>query len=129
VREMEDEYTAAFGRKDANALAALLAEDVTLVTEWGDVVQGRAEIERMLADVFPGMPDKLEIESTPAHARAIADDVIVSHGVLHKVGAGKTGSPTRGSWCGRAGSGGSRRSTLRQRARCRTLGRVEPTPP
>jgi uncharacterized protein (TIGR02246 family) len=84
---MEDEYTAAFGRKDANALAALLAEDVTLVTEWGDVVQGRAEIERMLADVFPGMPDKLEIESTPAHARAIADDVIVSHGVLHKVGA------------------------------------------
>jgi len=87
VREMEDEYTAAFGRKDAKALAALLAEEVTLVTEWGDVVQGRAEIERMLASVFPGTPDKLEIESTPAHARAIADDVIVSHGTLHKIGA------------------------------------------
>jgi uncharacterized protein (TIGR02246 family) len=87
VREMEDEYTAAFGRKDAKALAALLTEDVTLVTEWGDVVQGRAEIERMLVGVFPGMPDKLEIESTTAHARAIAGDVIVSHGTLHKIGA------------------------------------------
>jgi uncharacterized protein (TIGR02246 family) len=88
---MEDEYTAAFGRKDAKALAALLAEDVTLVTERGDVVQGRAEIERTLAGVFPGTPDKLEIESTPAHARAIADDVIVSHGTLHKIGAWNAG--------------------------------------
>jgi hypothetical protein len=57
----------------------------------GDVVQGREEIERMLAGVFPGTPDKLEIESTPAHARAIADDVIVSHGTLHKIGAWNAG--------------------------------------
>ena len=87
VRKIEDEYAAASVRKDAKALAALLTEDVTLVTEWGDVVQGRAEIERMLAGVFPRMPDKLELESTPAHARAITEDVIVSHGSLRKIGA------------------------------------------
>ena len=91
AREMEVEYTAAFGRNDAKALAALLAEGVTLVTEWGDVMHRQAEIERMLAGVFPGMPDKLEMKSTPAHARAIADDVIVSHGILHKFGAWGTG--------------------------------------
>ena len=85
VREFEDEYAAAFGRKDAKALSNLLAEDATLLSEWGDVMQGRAKIERMLANVFPNMPDELELANTSAHSRAITD-VIVSHGVSHKIG-------------------------------------------
>jgi len=86
VREFEDEYAAAFGRKDIKALSDLLAGDATLLSEWGDVMQGRARIERMLANVFPNMPDELKLMNTPAHPRAITDDVIVSHGVSHKIG-------------------------------------------
>jgi uncharacterized protein (TIGR02246 family) len=87
VREFEDEYAAAFGRKDAKALSELLAGDATLLSEWGDVMQGRAKIERTFANVFPSTPDELKLVNTPAHSRAITDDVIVSHGVSHKLGA------------------------------------------
>ena len=73
VREFEDKYAAAFGRKDAKALSDLLAKDVTLLSEWGDVMQGRATIERMLANVFPNMPNELKLVNTPAHSRAIAE--------------------------------------------------------
>ena len=86
VREFEEEYAAAFGRKDAKALSDLLAKDVTLLTEWGDVMHGRAKIERMLANVFPNMPNELKLVNTPAHSRAITEDVIVSHGTSHKIG-------------------------------------------
>jgi uncharacterized protein (TIGR02246 family) len=86
VREFEDEYATAFGRKDVKALSDLLARDVTLLSEWGDVMQGRAKIECMLANVFPNMPNELKLVNTPVHSRAITEDVIVSHGTSHKIG-------------------------------------------
>ena len=86
VREFEDKYATAFGRKDAKALSDLLAGDATLLSEWGDVMQGRTTIERMLANVFPNMPNELKLVNTPAHSRAITDEVIVSHGTSHKIG-------------------------------------------
>jgi uncharacterized protein (TIGR02246 family) len=91
VREFEEEYAAAFGRKDAKALSDLLTKDVTLLSEWGDVMRGRARIERMLANVFPNMPNELKLVNTPAHSRAITEDVIVSHGASHKIGEWDTG--------------------------------------
>jgi uncharacterized protein (TIGR02246 family) len=91
VREFEDEYAAAFGRKDAKALSDLLTREATLLSEWGDVMQGRTKIERMLANVFPNMPDELMLVNTPTHSRAITEDVIVSHGVSHKIGEWSAG--------------------------------------
>ena len=64
VRAFEDQYAAAFNRKDAKALAALLTEDVTLLSEWGDIVQGRATIARCRTrgrtapDANPGVEEK-----------------------------------------------------------------------
>ena len=86
VRKFEDEYAAAFGRKDAEALSDLLTREATLLSEWGDVMQGRTKIERMLANVFPNMPDELMLVNTPTHSRAITEDVIISHGTSHKIG-------------------------------------------
>lgn len=85
VRAFEDQYAAAFGRKDAKALAALLTEDVTLLSEWGDIQQGRATIEQMLTKVFPVLPGDLSLENTPRRSAAITEDVIVSHGTSRKV--------------------------------------------
>jgi uncharacterized protein (TIGR02246 family) len=86
VRGFEDGYAAAFGRKDAKALSDLLAVNATLLSEWGDVVQGQVKIEEMLAKVFLVMPRELRLVNTPSHSRMIAADVIVSHGVSHKLG-------------------------------------------
>jgi uncharacterized protein (TIGR02246 family) len=127
VRKFEDEYAVAFGRKDAKALSDLLAEDATLLSEWGDVMQGRAKIERMLAKVFPSMPDDLKLVNTPEHSRAITDNVIVSHGVSHQVeewGIGEENSRILNSLCDRAESGALRPRRSRRLARCRTRGRA-----
>lgn len=94
VREFEDAYTAAFNNRDARALAALFLEDATVVTEWGDVVPDRAAFERGLARVFAVVPGELRLENTPTHAKAVADDVIVSHGTARRFdAAGSRGDP------------------------------------
>ena len=86
VRQFEDSYAAAFNRRDAAALVALFAEDATVVTEWGDVVRGRAEFERGLARAFATLSRGPTIENTPALAAVIAEGVIVSHGTTRRVG-------------------------------------------
>ena len=94
VRAFEDDYATAFNRKDAGALAALFTEDATIVTEWGDVVQGRAEFERGLARAFASLPGELTLENTPAHTQVIGEDVIVSHGTSRRGGASGSGEDT-----------------------------------
>ena len=80
ARDFEIEYAAAFNRRDPLALAALLVEDATIVTEWGDVVEGREAFLRALTSAFELVPRSLTLENTLSHARLVADGVIVSHG-------------------------------------------------
>ena len=84
VRRFEDDYAAAFNRRDPDALAALFIEDATIVTEFGDVVEGRAVFARGLAAAFERVPTELTIENTPTYGALVADDVIVSHGTSCK---------------------------------------------
>ena len=78
--DFETEYAAAFNRRDPLALAALLIEDATIVTEWGDVVEGREAFLRGLTSAFARVPRSLTLENTMSHARLVVDGVIVSHG-------------------------------------------------
>jgi uncharacterized protein (TIGR02246 family) len=80
ARDFENAYAAAFNRRDVGALAALFVSDATIVTEWGDVVEGRAAFARGLAEAFARVPASLTLENEPTHARLVADGVIVSHG-------------------------------------------------
>jgi uncharacterized protein (TIGR02246 family) len=84
VREFEDQYAAAFNRRDAPSLVALFAEDATIVTEWGDVVVGRAAFAQGLESAFAMVPTDIRIENTPSHVVALTPDVIVSHGISRK---------------------------------------------
>jgi len=84
AREFEDAYAAAFNRRDALALAALFIEDATIVTEWGDVVEGRDAFARGLASAFERVPSSLTLRNSPTHARLVADGVVVSHGRSHR---------------------------------------------
>ena len=84
VRAFEDDFMAAFDRRDARGLAALFTERATIVTEWGDVVQGRDVFARGLARAFERISSTLTLVNTPTHAELIADDVIVAHGTSCK---------------------------------------------
>ena len=83
-RGLEDEYAAAFNGRDAQALIALFTEDVTILTEWGDVVSGSAAFGQNLERAFAVVPSDLKIENTPSRTEAITGDVIVSHGMSRK---------------------------------------------
>ena len=84
ARDFELEYAAAFNRRDSLALAALFIADATIVTEWGDVVEGRDAFERGLSSAFARVPRSLTLENAMSHARLVADDVIVSHGTSNR---------------------------------------------
>jgi uncharacterized protein (TIGR02246 family) len=84
ARDFEIEYVAAFNRRDALALAALFVEDATIVTEWGDVVEGRDAFARGLETAFARVPRSLTLENAMSHAKLVADGVIVSHGASNR---------------------------------------------
>jgi uncharacterized protein (TIGR02246 family) len=89
VRDFEDRYAAAFNRRDAPALVALFTEGVTIVTEWGDVVTGRATFAQGLERAFAVVSPDIQIENTPEHVLALTPEVIVSHGTSRKFGGGE----------------------------------------
>ena len=78
--DFENAYVSAFNRRDVTALAALFVEDATIVTEWGDIVQGRDAFARALTAAFARVPASLTLENAPTHARLVTDGMIVSHG-------------------------------------------------
>ena len=80
VRVFEAAYATAFNRRDAHALAALLLDDATLMTEWGDVVRGREPFERVLARAFAVRAGSVRLENRTAHVGVLTDDVLVTHG-------------------------------------------------
>ena len=84
AREFENAYATAFNQRDAHALAALFVEDATIVTEFGDVVDGRDTFDRGLATAFERVPRSLTLENELSHARLVADGVIVSHGMSNR---------------------------------------------
>jgi uncharacterized protein (TIGR02246 family) len=84
ARDFEDAYAAAFNRRDAGALAALFVGDATIVTEWGDVVEGRDAFARGLSAAFARVPASLTLENAATHARLVVDGVIVSHGTSNR---------------------------------------------
>ena len=84
VRDFEDRYAAAFNRRDVAALVELFTEEATILTEWGDVVAGRAAFMQGLGRAFAVLPGEIRIENTPGRSAALTEDVIVSHGTTDK---------------------------------------------
>ena len=86
VTDLERRYAEAFNRRDISAFVALFTEDVTIVTEWGDVVEGRAAFAQGLERAFAVVPGEVQIENRPSHAAVLTADIIVSHGTSDKSG-------------------------------------------
>jgi uncharacterized protein (TIGR02246 family) len=86
VLKFQAAYADTFDRRDAKGMAALLTEDATLQNEWGDVVQGRANIEAILTRLMAALPAGVRLEDTALASQAVAADVIVSQGVSQRIG-------------------------------------------
>jgi uncharacterized protein (TIGR02246 family) len=78
-------FQATFDRRDAKGMAALLTENATLQNEWGDVVQGRTNIEATLTRLMANLPAGAKLEDTPLVSHAVAADVIVSQGTSQRI--------------------------------------------
>jgi uncharacterized protein (TIGR02246 family) len=78
-------YADTFDRRDAKGMAALLTENATLQNEWGDVVQGRANIEAILTRLMATLPAGARLEDTSLASHAVAADVIVSQGISQRI--------------------------------------------
>jgi hypothetical protein len=63
----------------------LLTEDATLQNEWGDVVQGRTNIEATLTRLMASLPAGAKLEDMPLVSHAVAADVIVSQGTSQRI--------------------------------------------
>jgi uncharacterized protein (TIGR02246 family) len=80
ITQLDKDYEAAYNRGDANAVAALYANDAEYVDEGGKVVSGRAIIEKLLAEKFASNPGaKLEIDVKSV--RLLSPDVVVEKGI------------------------------------------------
>src|SRR6266403_3123371 len=85
VLKFQAAYADTFDRRDAKGMAALLTEDATLQNEWGDVVQGRTNIEATLTRLMASLPAGAKLEDTPLVSHAVAADVIVSQGTSQRI--------------------------------------------
>ena len=85
VLKFQATYADTFDRRDAKGMAALLTENATLQNEWGDVVQGRTNIEATLVRLMANLPAGAKLEDTPLVSHAVAADVIVSQGISHRI--------------------------------------------
>lgn len=85
VLKFQATYADTFDRRDAKGMAALLTEDATLQNEWGDVVQGRTNIEATLTRLMANLPAGARLEDTPLVSHAVATDVIVSQGASQRI--------------------------------------------
>jgi uncharacterized protein (TIGR02246 family) len=85
VLKFQVTYTDTFDRRDAKGMAALLTENATLQNEWGDVVQGRTNIEATLTRLMANLPAGAKLEDTPLVSHAVATDVIVSQGTSQRI--------------------------------------------
>ena len=77
-------YADTFDRRDAKGMAALLTENATLQNEWGDVVQGRTNIEAALVRLMANLPAGEKLKDTSLASHAVAPDVIVSQGTSQR---------------------------------------------
>jgi uncharacterized protein (TIGR02246 family) len=84
VLKFQVAYAETFDRRDAKGMSALLTENATLQNEWGEVVQGRTNIEAALVPLMATLPAGTKLKDTPLVSHAVTPDVIVSQGTSQR---------------------------------------------
>jgi len=101
MKKLIAEYSAAWAKGDAAAVAAQYAEDAVSVNDTG-ILQGRTAVQQRLATLFAGPYKGTTIAITAEATRSIGPDVAVSAGTYTVSGLkgadGKELPPARGRY-------------------------------
>ena len=92
VQKFEADYTDAYNHGDAKKLAVLLTDNVSILGEYGAVLQGREKVQRALTASFASIP-KWKTEDTPKKTVALSSDVIVTQGITRRTPADASQEP------------------------------------
>ncbi len=85
VKKFQTDYAATFDKRDAASMVSLFTETATMQNEWGDVTQGRSEIESLVKRLMTKLPAGAKLEDTALVSQCVAPNVIVSQGVSRRV--------------------------------------------
>ncbi len=85
VLKFQTDYADTFNRRDAKAMSALLTENATMQNEWGDVTQGRANIESLVTRLMTHLPEGTKLEDTSLVSQSVGPNVIVSQGISLRI--------------------------------------------
>jgi uncharacterized protein (TIGR02246 family) len=80
AQKIQEDYTAAFDKGDAKAIAALYTADGTRLGPDGSWLVGRAAIEKVYADGFAGPFKGAKLTLTGGHTQVVTPDVKVIEG-------------------------------------------------
>ena len=80
AEKLQEDYSAAFNKGDAKALAELYAPDGTRLGPDGAWLVGRAAIEKVYADGFAGPFKGAKLTLTGGHTQVVTPDVKVIEG-------------------------------------------------
>lgn len=89
IDKLARSYEAAFNKGDAKAIAALHTADAIRMLPDGQVVTGRAAIEKGIATVFAGEMKGAKLTISAGQTQKLAADVVATTGTF-EVAGGKT---------------------------------------
>ena len=99
MQKIADEFSAAWAKGDAKALAALHTEDAIRIPGDGQVVIGRAAIEKSFAQALSGVWKGSKLTITPGQGAQLAPDVETREGRYEVTGGTPPpGAPTTGQY-------------------------------
>jgi len=94
IREWMSDYTAAWNKHDAIALALLFSEDADLVAGSGGVFRGRSQIERLMAEEFSTSLKEWNLTNAIEDIRFLRPDITIINGTYEASGVGSNAQAT-----------------------------------
>ena len=80
AQKLADQYTAAFNKGDSKAIAALYTADATRVGPDGQLIVGRAAVEKIYVDGFAGALKGSTLTLQPGRSQPVTPDVQIMEG-------------------------------------------------
>jgi len=82
IQKLGDQYQAAFNKGDSKALSQLFAENGMMINAAGQLVKGRAAIEKDGSTAFSGVLKGAKLTIHPGSSQSVTGDVALAEGTF-----------------------------------------------